>query len=163
MTTAVEASSRQPTVLFQGFDTSKQENIYFTFVVRVIELLQAEILVRRLGTTDDFDNDSWEKKIVKIFKALNVMERHKTTEPVFSKSFSELGNYIIEKRRLDNSDGRTCQKSELSRFSIQDMSQIQGIDSIWNTKMCFNDSILTGKEMDQNAQKGGPGLNPPMS
>ena len=66
--------------------------------MRAIELLQAEILVRRLGTIADFDNDSWERKIVKIFKALNVMERHKMSEPLFSKAFGELGNYIIEKR-----------------------------------------------------------------
>jgi len=42
---------------FQGFESVKQENIYFKFVFRVIELLQAEILVRRLGTLEDFDND----------------------------------------------------------------------------------------------------------
>ena len=54
--------------------------------------------MRRLGTIADFDNDSWERKIVKIFKALNVMERHKQAEPLFSKAFGELGNYIIEKR-----------------------------------------------------------------
>lgn len=47
------------------------------FVVRAIELLQAEILVRRLGNSTHFDNESWEKKIVKIFKALGIMERHK--------------------------------------------------------------------------------------
>ena len=59
--------------------------------------------MRRLGTIADFDNDSWERKIVKIFKALNVMERHKQAEPLFSKAFGELGNYIIEKRQLNNS------------------------------------------------------------
>ena len=42
-----------------------------------MELLQAEILVRRLGNIADFDKESWEKKIVKVFKALNVMEKHK--------------------------------------------------------------------------------------
>ena len=69
-----------------------------------MELLQAEILVRRLGTINDFDNDSWEKKIIKVFKALSVMERHKLNEPVLSKSFSELANYLVEKRQLNNSN-----------------------------------------------------------
>ena len=83
-------------------------------MLRAIELLQAEILVRRLGTISDFDNDSWEAKIVKIFKALNVMERHKLNEPLFSKSFSELANYLLEKRKINTSN----QKSEMSRFSL---------------------------------------------
>ena len=61
-------------------------------------MLQAEILVHRLGTFTEFDNESWEHKMVKLYKALNVMERHKLNEPLFSKSFSELANYLIEKR-----------------------------------------------------------------
>ena len=52
--------------------------------MRVIELLQAEILVRRLGSSADFDNDSWERKVVKIYKALSLMERYKQKKPVFS-------------------------------------------------------------------------------
>ena len=87
--------------------------------MKAIELLQAEILVRRLGTISDFDNESWETKIVKTFKALSVMERHKLNEPVFSKSFAELANYLIDKRQLCNSHlMKSCQKSELSRFSL---------------------------------------------
>ena len=72
-------------------------------MLRTIELLQAEILVRRLGTIADFDNETWEKKVIKLFKALNVMERQKLNEPIFSKSLSELANYLIEKRQLNNS------------------------------------------------------------
>lgn len=77
--------------------------MYFQFVLRAIELLQAEILVRRLGSIADFDNEAWEKKVIKLFKALNVMERQKLNEPIFSKSLSELANYLIEKRQLNNS------------------------------------------------------------
>ena len=152
MATITEASKFKSV---QGFDSVKQENIYFKFVVRVIELLQAEILVRRLGTAEDFDNDSWEKKILKIFKALSIMEQHKTCEPVISKSFSELNQHIIEKRRQNKCDVRSMQKSEQSRFSIHDLSQIQAIDSICNTKLFLTDSILTGKEIVQNAPKDG--------
>jgi len=83
---------------YQGFKVPKQEKIYFTFVVRLIELLQAEILVRRIGNIDNFDINSWEKKVVKIFRALSVMERHKLGEPFFTKSFSELASYLIETR-----------------------------------------------------------------
>ena len=74
------------------------------------------------------------------------MERHKLNEPVFSKSFQELANYLIEKRRLNSSNQmKSFQKSELSRFSLQDFSNIQAHDSIYLPKgLC--DSIMTGKE-----------------
>ena len=62
---------------FQGFSSPKQEKIYFEFVMRANELLQAEILVRRLGNIADFDRESWEVKIIKVYKALTVMEKHK--------------------------------------------------------------------------------------
>ena len=58
----------------QGFKARKQEKIYFQFVIKVVELLQAEILLRRFGTGEDFDQEGWEKKIVKIYKALLMME-----------------------------------------------------------------------------------------
>lgn len=110
-------------------------------------MLQAEILVRRLGNIADFDNDSWEYKMIKLFKALTVMERHKLNEPLFSKSFSELANYLIEKRKLDGSQlMKSCQKSE---FSLQDFSNLQAIDSIYLPKG-LNDSILTGKDGPSN-------------
>ena len=66
--------------------------------MRANELLQAEILVRRLGNIADFDKESWETKIIKVYKALTVMEKHKVNEPIFSRSFSELATYLIEKR-----------------------------------------------------------------
>ena len=87
---------------------------------------------------------------MKIFKALNVMERHKQCEPLFSKAFGELGDYIIEKRKLNNSQQNLLNsghKSQVSRLSIQDLSKIHPNDSIWNTKG-FNDSVFTGKEQN---------------
>ena len=38
----------------------------------------------------NFDEDKWEKKIVKIYKALAVMEKVKYIEPHFSRSFTDL-------------------------------------------------------------------------
>ena len=123
---------------FQGFDDHRQEDVYFKFVVRAIELLQAEILVRRLGNISDFDNDLWEKKIVKIFKALKVMERQKMSEPHLSHAFSELGNFLGERRRLDTIMGRSINKSDVSRFSLADMSLMGFGDSFMH-----RDSVLT--------------------
>jgi len=46
-----------------------------------------------------FDNNSWEKKIIKINKALGVMERHKKSDPFFSKCFSDLTQFVADQRR----------------------------------------------------------------
>ena len=71
---------------------------------RAIELLQAEILVRRLGgeAAAEFDQDAWEKKLLKINNALRVMEKHKHAEPYFSSSMSELTNFLRENKSVGN-------------------------------------------------------------
>lgn len=70
-------------------------------------------------------------------------------EPIISKSMAELVTFIREKRQHNNSNiMKSQQKSELSRFSFQDFSQL-GHDSMWNTKY-LNDSILAGKENPTN-------------
>ena len=38
----------------------------------------------------DFDDGTWEKKIVKLYKALSSMEKLKYLEPHFSKSINDL-------------------------------------------------------------------------
>ncbi len=43
----------------------------------------------------NFDEVGWEKKIVKLFKGLTMMERYKYLDPHFSKSFSELAQYLF--------------------------------------------------------------------
>ena len=128
----------------QGFRTPKQERIYFQFVTRALELLQAEILLRRLGT-QDFDQEGWEKKVVKIYKALQMMEKHKQEEPFLSKSFQELASHLVEKRKLNESSNlmKSTTKSDFSRFSL--FEQMQAFDSIWQNPRGQNDSILTMK------------------
>lgn len=42
----------------------------------------------------DFDEAGWEKKVVKIYKALSVMEKVKYLEPHFSKTFSDLASFL---------------------------------------------------------------------
>ena len=99
-------------------------------MTRAVELLQAEIVLRSLGTTADFDQEGWEKKIVKIYRALALMEKHKVEEPFFSKSFQELAQHLIEKRKLNDSNVmKSTTKSEFSRFSL--FEQMQAFDSIW--------------------------------
>ena len=84
---------------FFGFTSKEQESVYIKFLFRAIELLQAEILVRRTGLNLEFNNESWEKKVIKIFKAMNVMEKHKEDETHFSKAFAELARFLKDSRR----------------------------------------------------------------
>ena len=70
--------------------------MYHEFVAKALELLQDEILYRRLGSDimSDFHPDKWEKKLVKLYKALNMMERYKQAPPFLSQSFEQLGDYV---------------------------------------------------------------------
>lgn len=43
----------------------------------------------------DFDESGWEKKIVKIFKALSIMEKVKYLKPHFSSTLSELASFLF--------------------------------------------------------------------
>ena len=119
----------------QGFKAPKQEKMYFQFVMRAVELLQAEILLRRLGTTEEFDQEGWERKILKIYKALTMMETHKTEAPFFSRTFQELVGHLMEKRRLEESDPmmKSNTKSDFSRFSM--FEQMPNFDSIWHNPL----------------------------
>jgi len=103
--------------------------------------------VRRLGNLGDFDNDAWEKKILKIMKALILMERHKASEPHFSKSFEELASFLKSQR---HGRRRSCAKSDLSRYSIND--QIPAFDSVWDNTRGITDSIMTNKEQAQQSR-----------
>lgn len=44
-------------------------------------------------------SDGFEKKIVKLFKALRLMEQAKTIEPKFSEGISELAKHANESRK----------------------------------------------------------------
>jgi hypothetical protein len=63
-------------------------------------MLQAEIISRNYpdGKESKFDLDSWEKKIIKVYKAMAMMERYKSEEPFYSWSFSSLVSCIRGKR-----------------------------------------------------------------
>ena len=67
---------------------------------------------------------------MKIYKALKMMEKHKTEEPFMSKSFQELALHFTEKRKLNESNlMKSTNKSDYSRFSL--FEQMQAFDSIW--------------------------------
>lgn len=51
----------------------------------------------------NFDEAGWEKKIVKIYKALSIMEKVKYLEPHLSKTFSDLASFLSLSNVLFNS------------------------------------------------------------
>ena len=65
--------------MFGGFMSGKQERMYSEFVYKALELMQDEILYRRLGSDimSEFKPEKWERKLTKLFKALSMMERYK--------------------------------------------------------------------------------------
>ncbi len=63
---------------YNGFANPKQFLMYIKFAGKALELMQQEIMQRKLGTSIiEFDETTWQKKMVKVFKALQLMERHK--------------------------------------------------------------------------------------
>lgn len=79
-------------------------------------------MARRLGTeVVPFDNDVWEKKIVKVHKALELMERHKGCEPFLSHKMEDLGGYLRTKLKSSsgNSSDSTSVFSGISNFKIR--------------------------------------------
>lgn len=46
----------------------------------------------------NLDDSNFEKKVVKIYKAMRIMEQAKHLEPKFSESIKELSKYISEQR-----------------------------------------------------------------
>ena len=49
--------------------------------------------------TNNEESYKFDKKVVKIFKALRLMEQQKTLEPKFSESVKELAQYLNEVRK----------------------------------------------------------------
>lgn len=74
-------------VLYSGFTTKKQEITYDKFIVKTLELVSVEILNYLKGVTmfTQFD-----KKMIKIYKALNIMEHSKQDGINFSSGIKEL-------------------------------------------------------------------------
>jgi len=60
--------------------------------------MQQEIMHHILGeSVYPFDLDGTHKKLAKLHKALQYMERHKQSQPFFSTSFQELGQFLRER------------------------------------------------------------------
>jgi len=49
-----------------------------------------------IDSLSNLDDSNFEKKVVKIYKAMRIMEQAKHLEPKFSESIKELAKYIAE-------------------------------------------------------------------
>ena len=83
-----------------GFATEEQETVYYRFLSKLVRLLSDDVLAKRKGGKSDIrknqcmcslentmDEAQFEKKIVKIFKAMKLMENSKNENPKFSSDF----------------------------------------------------------------------------
>lgn len=96
---------------------------------KVIEVLAEEVMTKRKYQAMDQSEDfTFEKKILKLYKALRVMENAKHLEPKFSESFKELA-YQFAKQRRNNIDGSTSYNmSRISKGDIETSSNFTGIN-----------------------------------
>jgi hypothetical protein len=71
-----------------GFATIKQLSMYLEFAAKTVTLMQSEIMHHILGeSVYPLDLEGTHKKLAKLHKALQYMERHKQNQPYFSSSF----------------------------------------------------------------------------
>eukprot|EP00347_Sterkiella_histriomuscorum_P008468 403344982 len=70
----------------------------------------------------NFDGTSWEKKIVKIFKAMTLMEKYKYLEPHFSKSFLDLAQFFSLSYKKGGGGQSISGMSQLSSFDNKMLS-----------------------------------------
>lgn len=81
-----------------GFTSRNQESTYMQFVSKLIQVLAEEILGTRTGKYKD---TGFNKKIVKIYRALKVMEKQKKTDPKFSEDFKDMALYIFHQNQKE--------------------------------------------------------------
>ena len=86
-------------------------------------ILAKEIISKRRGDAEDL---SFEKKVIKVHKALKVMEKQKMAEPKYSESLQELVVYFHSL----NNEGESKSLSRLSKLDLD--SSFTGIGSAFN-------------------------------
>lgn len=88
---------------------------------------------------DQSEDFTFEKKILKLYKALRVMENAKHLEPKFSEYFKELA-YYFAKQRKNNIDGSTSYNmSRISKGDIDTSSNFTGVNQIFGNILGTNE------------------------
>lgn len=81
-----------------GFQSEKQLDTYLKFLERAFDVVQQEVIARMTG--HHFNYDKWEKQVIKLHKAMSMMEKFKSETPHFSRCFGKLAQFLKNKRAL---------------------------------------------------------------
>lgn len=115
--------------VYGGFATRSQETTYNKFVFKTIQVFAEEVM-RRMnaamnpGNLAGLDDAAFEKKCVKLYKALRLMEKHKHLEPRFSDAFAEIAKYISQFRKslAGETASRFSSLGEFMKSRVRDAS-----------------------------------------
>ena len=80
---------------FGGFSTQQQETTYCKFISKLISILSDEIISNKKAVPS---NTSFDKKIIKVYKAIKVMEKQKMGQPKYSENIKDLAKYLFALR-----------------------------------------------------------------
>lgn len=134
-------------ILYSGFSNQNQESVYNKFLLKLIGIFADEFFLKKTvgcdpigkslllgnvvyslsGADIEEGSEKFDKKLIKIYKAMRIMEQQKATEPKFSTAFKDLARYLNETRKSTGGD-------TMSRFSsMGDTFKLRGeIDSVSN-------------------------------
>ena len=76
--------------IHSGFASKQQESTYNKFVMKAFEVFSEHVMLKytqNISSLNHLDESGFEKKIVKIYKALKLMEQAKHADPKFSDGF----------------------------------------------------------------------------
>jgi hypothetical protein len=109
---------------------------------KVSKVFSTKILIKYLSylaVNEQSEDFTFEKKIMKLYKALRVMENAKHLEPKFSQYFKDLA-YYFAKQRKNNIDGSTSYNmSRISKGDIETSSNFTGVNQIFGNVLGTND------------------------
>ena len=104
---------------FSGFSSRQQEVLHDNLIFKLVELMQDKIMSLYNGQIQ-FDERTFAKKILKIYKILKKLENGKNQKPNMSESFQELSNLLMQNYKDNTSIGSSIlggQSSILSGFN----------------------------------------------
>ena len=154
-------------VLYSGFTNPQQETIYNKFVFKLIALLAEELFAKKRSAFDGaellgkstcalsdrlFDieanneslYDKFEKRIIKIYRAMRVMEQAKHTEPRFSDAFKELARFLNDTKKSMGGDTMSRFSSVGETFKMKgdadSLSNFGGISTVFGNFALINSS-----------------------
>ena len=142
---------------FQGFDTQAQEIYYFRMIERTFELLVSQLIVFLSGLHQDMNGlAKWAIKVRKSYKALRIMEVHKTAEPKFARALKHLHSHLNNLRVAGPEELDSLGDSQIMLPAIADDGGIilQGGYGVDDSFLNNSSSVSTGGVLLNQTKKG---------